>query len=66
MAVLIKEADWAAVNEKLEPYGGEDLMVELTAEDEAAIEALGDDKEVAAAVDDEVEVVDEDDVEVVE
>ena len=66
MAVLIKEADWAAVNEKLEPYGGEDLMVELTAEDEAAIEALGDDKEVAAAVDDEVEVVEEDDVEVVE
>jgi uncharacterized membrane protein len=66
MAVLIKEADWAAVNEKMEPYGGEDLMVELTTEDEAAIEALGDDKEVAAAVDDEVEVVEEDDVEVVE
>ena len=66
MAVLIKEADWAAVNEKMEPYGGEDLMVELTTEDEAAIEALGDDKEVAAAAEEEVEVVEEDDVEVVE
>jgi uncharacterized membrane protein len=66
LAVLIKEADWAAVEAKMEPYGGEDLMVELTTDDEAAIEALGDDKEVAAAVDEEVEVVEEDDVEVVE
>jgi len=66
LAVLVKEADWAAVNKKMEPYGGEDLLVELTTEDEAAIEALGDDKEVAAAVGEEVEVVEEDDVEVVE
>ena len=36
MAVLVKEADWAAVHEKMEPYGGEDLLVELTTEDEAA------------------------------
>jgi uncharacterized membrane protein len=66
MAVLIKEADWAAVNEKMGPYGGEDLKVELTTDDEAAIEALGGDQEVAAAADEEVEVVEEDDVEVVE
>jgi uncharacterized membrane protein len=67
LAVLIKEADWAAVNEKMEPYGGEDLLVELTTEDEAAIEALGDDEVVVAAVAVEVdEVVEEDDVEVVE
>ncbi len=66
LAVLIKEADWAAVEAKMEPYGGEDLKVELTTDDEAAIEALGDDKEVAAAVEEEVEVVEEDDVEVVD
>jgi uncharacterized membrane protein len=67
LAVLIKEADWAAVNEKMAPYGGEDLRVELTAEDEAAIEASGGEEEVAAAVDGEVdEVTEDDDVEVVE
>ena len=67
LAVLIKEADWAAVDAKMEPYGGEDLKVELTAEDAAAIEALGEDEEVAAAVnEEEEEVVDDDDVEVVE
>jgi uncharacterized membrane protein len=66
LAVLIKEADWEAVDAQLKPYGGEDLKVELTAEDEAAIEALGDDEEVVVAVEEEVEVVEEDDVEVVE
>jgi uncharacterized membrane protein len=67
LAVLIKEADWAAVNEKMEPFGGEDLKVELTAEDEAAIEALDSDEEVAAATEQVVdEVVEDDDVEVVE
>ncbi len=66
LAVLIKEADWAAVEAKMESYGGEDLKVELTADDEAAIEALGNDDEVAAAAEEEVEVVEEDDVEVVD
>jgi uncharacterized membrane protein len=67
LAVLIKEADWEAVDAKMEPYGGEDLKVELTADDAAAIEALGDDTQVAAAVnEEEEEVVDDDDVEVVE
>jgi uncharacterized membrane protein len=67
LAVLIKEADWAAVNEKMEPYGGEDLLVELTDEDAAAIEALYADEETAAATEQVVdEVVEDDDVEVVE
>ena len=66
MAVLVKEADWAAVHEKMEPYGGEDLKVELTADDQKAIDALGDDTQVAAAVNDEEEVTDDADVEVVE
>ena len=51
MAVLIKEADWAAVNEKMEPYGDEDLLVELTTDDEAAIEALAENEEVVVAAD---------------
>ena len=65
MAVLIKEADWAAFYEKMDPFGGEELRVELTADDEVAIEALGGDQEAAAdqVVD---EVVEEDDVEIVE
>jgi uncharacterized membrane protein len=66
MAVLIKEADWDAVNEKMDSYGGEDLLVELTADDEAAIEALGDDEEAVAAVEEEVEVTEDEDVEVAE
>jgi uncharacterized membrane protein len=67
LAVLIKEADWAAVDEKMDPYGGQDLKVELTAEDEAAIAALDDDEETAAATEQVVdEVVDDDDVEVSE
>ena len=66
LAVLIKEADWAAVDAKMEPYGGEDLKVELTTDDEAALEAFSKNEEVAAAAEEEVEVVEEDDVEVVE
>ena len=66
LAVLIKEADWTAVDEKMESYGGENLVVELTDEDAAAIEAWGDTEEAAAAVDEEVEVVEDDDVEVVD
>jgi uncharacterized membrane protein len=67
LAVLITEADWAAVHEKMDPFGGEDLRVELTAEDEAAIEALGGEEETADAADQVVdEVVEDDDVETVE
>jgi uncharacterized membrane protein len=67
LAVLIKEADWAAVHDKMDPFGGEELLAELTAEDEAAIEALGGQEDVAAAADQVVdEVVEDDDVEVAE
>jgi len=50
----------------MEPYGGESLIVQLTDEDAAAIEALSTNEEVAAAVEAEVEVVEEEDVEVVD
>ena len=66
LAVLIKEADWAAVGEKMEPYGGDDLIIQLTDADAAAIEALSNNQEVAVAVEAEVEVVEDDDVEIVE
>ena len=32
LAVLISDADWSAVGEQLKPFGGEELMVELTPE----------------------------------
>lgn len=65
LAVLIKEADWAAVDEKMDPYGGESMLVELTDDDAAALEALATNSEVVVAVEGEVEVVEEDDTEVV-
>ena len=57
LAILIKEADYAAGHEKMKQYGGEALVVELTAEDQAALDALGDDEEFVAAVNEEEEVV---------
>ena len=48
----------------MKQYGGEALVVKLTAEDQAALDALGNDEEFAAAVNEEEEVVDDDDVEV--
>lgn len=66
LAVLIKEADWAAVDVTMEPFGGESLRVELTDDDAAAIEAMSTNEEVGAAVEEEIEVVEEEDVEVVE
>ena len=66
LAVLIKEADWAAVDAKMDPYGGETLVIELTDEDATAVEALQTDTEVAAAVEENVEVEEDDEVEVVE
>ncbi len=65
LAVLIKEADWAAVDVNMEPYGGENLIVELTDDDAAAIEAWAT-EEVVVAAEEEVEIVEEDDVEVVD
>ena len=66
LAVLVKEADWDAVDKAMEPFGGETLLVELTDEDAAAIEAWATTDEAAAAAEEEVEVVEEDDVEIVD
>ena len=61
VAILIKEADWQAVEDATKQYGGEQLSVELTAQDEAALAALADNDEVSDAVAEDVEVVDEGD-----
>ena len=66
LAILITDADWAAVQEAVEPYGGEDLKVELTPEAEEQIKALAADPEVAEAAADEVEVEDDAEVEEVD
>jgi hypothetical protein len=57
---LVSDADWAAVQSELEPYGGEDLAVELTPEAEKQIAALAEKDEVVEAVQEEVEVEVED------
>ena len=61
LAILISDADWAAVDERLKPYGGEELMVELTPEAEEEIEALSGQEVVAEEVVEVVEVEEEDD-----
>jgi uncharacterized membrane protein len=60
VAILIKEADWQAVEDATKQYGGEELAVELTPQAEAQLAALAENEEVADAVAEEVEVVDED------
>jgi len=68
LAILVSDADWAAVRAATEAvYGrGEVMAMELTPEDEAELNALADKEEVAAAVAEEVEVEDDPEVEVVE
>ena len=61
LAILIKEADWAAVAEATEKYGGEKLAVDLTPKAEYQIAALAGNEDVAEAVGEEVEV--EEDIE---
>ena len=60
LVVLVSDADWAAVQAELDPFGGEDLQVELTPEAEEQIAALADKDEVVEAVEEEVEVEEED------
>ncbi len=62
LVVLVKDADWAAVQSEVDALGfeGEDLMMELTPEAEEQIAAIAADDEVADAVAEEVEVEDED------
>jgi uncharacterized membrane protein len=68
LAVMIYDADWAAVQAATEPvYGrGEVMAMELTPEAEAKLNALAENEEIAAAVAEEVEVEDDPEVEVVE
>ena len=66
LVIIIKDANWEAVKERMEPYGGDHLVVELTSADKAALEELADNEEVVAAVAEEVEVEDDPEVEVVE
>ena len=58
VAILIKEADWQAVEDATAKYNGQDLKIELTAQAESQLAALADNDEVAAAVGDDVEVED--------
>jgi uncharacterized membrane protein len=59
VAILIRDANWQAVKDAIDQYGGEELAVELTPEAEAQIGALAEHAEVAEAVAEEVEVEDE-------
>ena len=59
LAILIKEADWQAVQGATEKYGGVDLKVELTDEAAAQPPAMGANEDAAAAVAEEVEIEDE-------
>ena len=68
LAVMIYDADWAAVQAATEPvYGrGEVMAMELTPEAEAKLNALAENEEIAAAVAEEIEIEDDPDVVVVE
>ena len=68
LAILVSDADWMAVRAATEQvYGrGDVLSMELTPEDEAELNALAENDEVAAAIAEEVVVEDDPEVEVVE
>jgi uncharacterized membrane protein len=68
LAVQVSNADWDAIRAATEQvYGrGEVLSMELTAEDEAELNALAENEEVVAAVAEEIVVEDDPEVEVVE
>jgi uncharacterized membrane protein len=68
LAIEVSDTDWEAVRAATEAvYGsGEVMAMELTPEDEAKLNALAEEEEVAAAVAEEVDVEDDPEVEVVE
>jgi uncharacterized membrane protein len=66
LVIIIKKADWDAVVERMEPFGGEHLISELSAADKAALDGLADNKEVVTAADEAVEVADDPNVEEVD
>lgn len=59
LVILISDADWDAVQDAVEPFGGTDLKMELTEEAQQKIADLSDDDDVKAQVQDEVEVEEE-------
>jgi uncharacterized membrane protein len=58
LAVLIKEADWATLEERFaaKNFGGETVVSQLTADDLAEVEKLADDPEKVAAVPEEMDL----------
>ncbi len=60
LILLVEDADWNAIHEATESYGGESLVVDLSAAAEAQIARLAEDEEVAEAISEEVEVIEED------
>ena len=59
LAILVNHADWAAVLDATESYGGEDIQIELTPGTEQTLSDLMSDDEVAEQVAEEVEVVED-------
>ena len=59
LAVLITDADWEAVRDRIEHYGGEIMAIELTDQAAMQISALAANEEVADAVAEEVEMEEE-------
>lgn len=60
LVILIKSADWDAVDAVVKPYNGEVLSMELTEIAEAQLAEMADDPEVVAVVEEEVEIQAED------
>jgi uncharacterized membrane protein len=56
LAILATHADWEAVQSAVDPFGGEELAVELTAKAEKQLAEVASDEGVAAAVREFVEI----------
>ena len=56
LIILVTNADWDAVQNEVDHFGGEQLAVELTAEAENRLASIAADEEVAAAVHEEIEI----------
>jgi uncharacterized membrane protein len=56
LAILITNADWDAVQNEIDHFGGDELAFELTPEAEKLLAEIAADEEVAAAVHEEVEI----------
>ena len=59
LAILVNDADWAAVADSVAQFGGEEVAVELSPEAEEQLAKLAQDEEVVAAVSEEIEMEEE-------